>query len=269
MKERRWYQIKEAANMAGVSVRTLHHYDHIGLLTPTERSAAGYRLYSNADLLRLQQILIGRELGLPLEVIRQSLDDPTFDHRQALKCQKVQLQARARQTDAMLRAIDAAIVILDNEISGESMPIATIFDGFDPSAYEDEVGKSWGHTEAFQMSANRTKHYSREDWNRIHAEQSAIYDDAASAMTAGKTPEDSLVFEIVERHRAFIDRWFYPCTAAMHAALADLYDSDARFAQNIDKHRRGLTAFLSAAIKTVSQGAGTAIQARRDELPHG
>jgi DNA-binding transcriptional MerR regulator len=249
MKGQHWYQIKKAAEMAGVSVRTLHHYDDIGLLTPKKRSAAGYRLYGKDDLLRLQQILIGRELGLPLEVIRRSLDDPAFDYLRALRGQKVKLQARARQTDAMLRAIDASIGLLENDGAGGSMAISTIFEGFDPVDYEREVKTRWGGTDAFKDSMSRTKRYSKEDWSGIRAEHSAIYDDLASLMKAGKNPGEA--HEIVERHRAFIDRWYYPCSPAMHVTLADLYDSDARFAQNIDKHGDGLAAFLSAAIRAV------------------
>ena len=94
---RRTYQVKEAAELSGVSVRTLHHYDEIGLLVPARRSAAGYRLYDDDDLLRLQQILIGRELGLPLEAIRRSLDDPSFDRRGALLLKSSSFEsARAR-----------------------------------------------------------------------------------------------------------------------------------------------------------------------------
>src|SRR5690606_1513284 len=95
--------------IAGVSVRTLHHYDTLGLLVPTRRSAAGYRLYDDDDLLRLQQILIGRELGLTLEAIRRSLDDPAFDRRRALLEQRKQLERRAEETAEMIRAVDRAL----------------------------------------------------------------------------------------------------------------------------------------------------------------
>src|SRR5215469_1148946 len=133
-------QIKEAARIAGVSVRTLHHYDEIGLLVPKLRSASGYRLYGREDLLRLQQILIGRELGLTLQEIGRSLDDPGFDLRQALRSQRQQLQGRADRTAAMLRAVDAALAILDAESADaeraeadgagvESMEMKTLFDG--------------------------------------------------------------------------------------------------------------------------------------------
>ena len=99
MPTRRTYQVKQVARLTGLTIRTLHHYDSIGLLAPSARSAAGYRLYDDDDLLRLQQILIGRELGLSLEAIRRSLDDPRFDRRQALLAQRTELAARADARD--------------------------------------------------------------------------------------------------------------------------------------------------------------------------
>src|SRR5882672_11694937 len=109
MPSSRTYQVKEVAELSGLSVRALHHYDELGLLTPTGRSAVGYRLYNDDDLLRLQQILIGRELGLSLEAIRRSLDDPDFDRRAALIAQRAELAARAERAEGMVRAIDAAL----------------------------------------------------------------------------------------------------------------------------------------------------------------
>jgi DNA-binding transcriptional MerR regulator len=137
MTRKRTYLVSEVAEIAGVSVRTLHHYDDVGLLVPRGRTEAGYRLYDDDDLLRLQQILLGRELGLSLEEIRHSLDDPSFDRRRALLAQRVELQARARETDAMLRAIDAALEHLDREGAalpeGNIMDFRKIFDGFEPA----------------------------------------------------------------------------------------------------------------------------------------
>src|SRR5262249_31479935 len=121
MKTRRTYQVKEVALLTGISIRTLHHYDEIKLLVPKTRTRAGYRLYNDDDLFRLQQILIGRELGLPLEEIRRSLDDPKFDRRKALMEQRSQLQKRVHETDAMIRAIDAALSAIDKKKKGETM----------------------------------------------------------------------------------------------------------------------------------------------------
>lgn len=135
----RTYQVKDVARIAGVSVRTLHHYDAIGLLVPQRRTAAGYRVYTDADLLRLQQVLIGRELGLSLEEIRRSLDDPRFDRMATLLDQRERLRARVQQTEAMIRAVDAALAGLEGDQEDAEMNMEDLFQGFDPSGYEDEA----------------------------------------------------------------------------------------------------------------------------------
>lgn len=249
MKARRTYQVKDVARITGISIRTLHHYDDIKLLVPRTRTRAGYRLYNDDDLFRLQQILIGRELGLSLEEIRRSLDDPRFDRRKALIQQREQLKKRAQQTDAMIRAVDAALAALERKAKGGDVDLKEIFDGFDPTQYEDEARERWGKTDAYKESKKRTKRYTAEDWKAIKAEQAAIYKDAAAAMKAGKKPSDPEVQAIVERHRLSIDRWFYPCSKEMQRGLASLYESDSRFAENIDKNGDGLTTFLVAAIR--------------------
>lgn len=255
MKARRTYQVKDVARITGVSIRTLHHYDEINLLVPKTRTRAGYRLYNDDDLFRLQQILIGRELGLSLEEIRRSLDDPRFDRRKALIQQREQLKKREQQTNAMIRAVDSALDALGSKAKGGDVDLKEIFDGFDPAQYEDEARERWGKTDAYKESMKRTKRYTAEDWKAIKAEQASIYKDAAAAMKAGKKPSDPEVLNTVERHRLSIDRWFYPCSTAMHRGLASLYESDSRFAESIDKHGEGLTPFLVAAIReTASKG---------------
>ena len=133
------YQVKDVARLAGVSVRTLHHYDAIGLLVPGARTSAGYRLYTDADLLRLQQILIGRELGLSLEEIRRSLDDPRFDRKATLLDQRERLRERERQTEAMIRAIDVALGAIEGDPSKGEMNMEELFGGFNASQYDEEA----------------------------------------------------------------------------------------------------------------------------------
>jgi DNA-binding transcriptional MerR regulator len=235
-------------------VRALHHYDEIGLLVPSGRSEAGYRLYDDGDLLRLQQILIGRELGMPLEEIKRSLDDPGFDRRAALERQRRELAARAERTAGMLRAVEAALAALDDG-EGKTMKdmtreeIAALFDGFDPSRYEDEVRERWGDTEAYRESARRTSRYSKADWERYQAEAEAIMREAARLFRAGAAADGAEAMAVAERHRLSIDRWFYPCAPGMHSALADMYEADARFAENTDRYAPGLTPWWSAAIR--------------------
>lgn len=260
MARQRQYRVKELAEIARISVRTLHYYDDLGLLVPSGRSGAGYRLYDDDDLLRLQQILLGRELGLSLEAIGRSLDDPGFDRKQALLLQRGELERRAHQTAAMLRAIDAALALLDVAASGAapaaSTDIKQIFDGFEPAQHEVEAERRWGDSDAFKESKKRTQRYSKEDWQRLAAEQSSIYADAFSAMQAGKAPTDPVAMDVAERHRQSIDHWFYPCGHELHRALAALYEQDGRFAENIDEHGPGLTPFLAAAIRENAKSRG-------------
>jgi hypothetical protein len=112
----------------------------------------------------------------------------------------------------------------------------------------------WGQSEAFVESKKRTGHYTPDDWKALRAEQTAIYDEAYSAMRAGKTPSEAAVMDIAERHRMSIDRWFYRCSHEMHRGLASMYEADDRFRQYIDKHGEGLTAFLAEAIRANAAG---------------
>jgi MerR family transcriptional regulator, thiopeptide resistance regulator len=247
--KRRTYQVKEVAELAGVSVRALHHYDEIGLLVPRARTDGGYRLYDDEDLLRLQQILVGRELGLSLEEIRRSLDDPRFDRRSALHEQRRALEARAGRTAAMIRAVDHALAALATKEGETTMDAKELFEGFDPSRYEAEAAERWGGTAPFEESRRRTRGYTPDDWKRHAAQQAAVYEDAAALLRAGRPAASREAMDVAERHRLLIDRWFYPCAPKMHAGLADLYEADARFAANIDKFGEGLTPFLVAAIR--------------------
>lgn len=246
------YRVKEVAELSGVSVRTLHHYDAIGLLTPG-RSKAGYRRYSEADLLRLQQILVHRELGLPLEQIKAILSDPQLDARGVLLEQRARLQARAEHTEAMLRAVDTALRALEGE---EIMSAKNLFEGFDPSQYEAEAEQRWGDTDAYRDSQQRTRRYSETDWARIKAESHALMERIAEAMRAGVQPSDEAAMELAEEHRLQIDRYYYPCSHAMHRNLGQMYTADARFEANLDRYGEGVAAFLSAAIEANGDRAG-------------
>ena len=256
MKPRRTYQVSEVARIAGISVRTLHHYDAIGLLVPASRTAAGYRLYDHADLLRLQQILINREFGLPLEAIRRALDDPSFDIKEALLQQREQLLHRACTTAEIIRAIDKTLEVISRQETDEVIDMKEIFDGFDPLKFEAEAKERWGHTDAYKESVNRGKSYTVEDWKMFREEQRAIYRDAADAMRAGNKSDNDAVMDIADRHRLSFDRWFYPCSFATHRGLADMYEADARFAEGIDKYGAELTPFLAEAIRANARRNG-------------
>ena len=244
----RTYRVADVARLSGLSIRALHHYDAIGLLVPTGRTEAGYRLYTDADLLRLQQVLIRRELGFPLDEIKRSLDDPRFNQRQALIEQRRRLEAKGRALADMLRAVDAALAVAVADPQGGTMDMKELFGGFDPSVHEIEVEERWGGA-ALDESKRRVKGYTAEDWKRQQGEQEAIYEDAAAAMRRSVAPTAAEAMDIAERHRLSIDKWFYPCSRVMHAGLADMYEADERFRATIDRAGEGLTPFLAAAIR--------------------
>jgi DNA-binding transcriptional MerR regulator len=240
------YKIGYVSRVARISVRALHHYDEIGLVKPSGRSRSGYRLYTEQDLERLQQVLFFRELGFALEAIRDILSDPAFDRRRALMEQRARLAEEAARASALLNLIDRTIANLER---GEIMKPEEMFDGFDPSQYEDEVKARWGATEAYAESARRTKRYTREDWAAIRAEADAITEAFAAAMEAGAPASDPRAMAVAERHRQHIDRWFYPCAPRIHVCLGEMYVGDARFTAVYDKRREGLAEYISRAIR--------------------
>lgn len=253
------YRVAEVAAIAGVTVRTLHHYDAVKLLVPSARSRAGYRLYTDADLLRLQQILIQRELGLPLERIRRALDDPSFELRQALLDQKAALEARLTQTHTMLQSVQAALATFDtphtkaNDGAEDMQNPQHLFEGFehqlDHQRYAGETRERWGNTDQYQEAAHRTKSYNASDWERFRAEQAQVYQELVRLMQTSAAPDSPEAAAVCERHRLLIDSWFYPCSRDMHRNLADLYEADSRFSENIDRFGAGLCGFLVAAIR--------------------
>ena len=179
------YKVKEVAELTGLSVRALHHYDAIGLVSPKRRTSAGYRLYTEADLLALQQVLVYRELGLPLERIKQIVNDPAFDRQAAFQEQRRQLEDKLENTHAMLRAVDKALAALKGE---PIMDHKELFDGFDPAEYEEEAKERWGDTDAYKESARRTKRYGPEDWKALKAENDEIMSALAELLAAGASP---------------------------------------------------------------------------------
>jgi DNA-binding transcriptional MerR regulator len=247
--EAKYYRVSQVARLARVSVRTLHHYDEIGLLVPSSRTPSGYRLYTDADLRRLHQILLFRELGFTLESIGQALDDPAFDRRKALRAQRDLLLERIRRTESVVRAVDRALEALEG---GREMETGELFEGFedfDHARYEAEVRERWGETDAYRESLRRTKSYTKEDWARIKAEGEEVVTRLAELKAAGRRPDDDEVVEAVERYRLHLDRWFYPVSREMHVRLAELYEADPRYGEYFEQRGEGLTAFVAAAIR--------------------
>jgi MerR family transcriptional regulator, thiopeptide resistance regulator len=250
MAQERFFQIKQVGKLARISIRALHHYDDIGLLTPSDRTKAGYRLYSQNDLLRLQQIMLGRSMGQSLEDIRRTLDDPNFDQVLHLQAHKQRLLAQLQSQHAMIASIDVALLQLTNPQETNAMPEKSYFDGFDPEKFDAEVEAEWGNTDAYATSQKRAKSRSSAENAAMLAEQSAIWFDAAETMSTGELSTSPAALALVTRHREHVTRWHYHLTRTMHAALADMWETDTRFSDNIDLHAAGLTKWMAAAVRS-------------------
>ncbi|MFY2562326.1 MerR family transcriptional regulator [Corallococcus terminator] len=236
--------VSQVARLAKVSVRALHHYDELGLLCPSGRSEAGYRLYTQADLERLQQVLFFRELAFPLEEIRRILSDARFDLRAALLMQRQLLSERASRLDALRRTVDQALEALEQGKPMDNEKMFEAFGDFDPSKYEAEVKERWGDTEAYRESARRTSRYKKEEWSAIKAEQDRILGALAEQLVAGRPATDPEVLALAEAHRQFITKWFYPCSHVMQRSFGEMYVSDSRFTENLDSVRPGLARYM-------------------------
>jgi len=236
------------AQIAGVTVRTLHHYDEIGLVVPGGRTEAGYRSYGSTEIQRLQEVLFFRELGFALEEIKEIVGRPSYNRAVALERQKELLEARA---DRMLALIDAVERAAEAERKGTTMSAKEslgVFGDFDPAEYEAEAEERWGESDAYKQSAQRTSRYTKQDWESIKGEADGINQRFLALMAAGTPAESEAAGDVAEEHRAHITKWFYDCSKEIHAGLGQMYVADVRFKENIDKAGAGLAEYMSAAI---------------------
>jgi DNA-binding transcriptional MerR regulator len=243
------YTVGEVARLAHVTVRMLHHYDEIGLLVPGERSQAGYRVYSDADLERLQQILFYRELGFPLEEVGSILDAPGDDALDHLRRQRVALEDRIARLQAMVAAVQSAMEAREMGMSLTPEERFEVFGEWPLEEHEKEAAERWGETAAYQESARRTARYTKEDWLRIKANADALDEKLAALVRAGVDPSSQAAMDLAEEHRLQIHETFYDCSHEMHVGLGDMYVADARFNDRYEDLAPGLATFLHEAIR--------------------
>ncbi|MFD2092682.1 MerR family transcriptional regulator [Blastococcus deserti] len=241
--------VGEVAALAGVTVRTLHHYDRIGLLSPSGRTAAGYRSYSATDLDRLHQVLLYRELGFPLDEVATLLDDPSADPAVHLRRQHRLLRDRLKRTAAMVAAVEKEMEARQMGISLTPEERFELFgDGFSEE-YEREAEERWGDTEAWAQSQRRTAAYTKQDWVRTKEEGEAVERRFAEAMRSGVPADSEQAMDVAEEHRQQIRRNFYDCPPEMHAGLGRMYVEDERFTAHYERVAPGLAQYVSTAVQ--------------------
>lgn len=231
------------AELLGVSVRALHHWDEIGLASPS-RSASGYRRYRDADVARLHQVLLYRELGFPLEEIATLLDDPAVDALAHLRRQRALLLDRVGRLHSMVASVDR---MMEARMSGDELSAAEqveIFgDDWLGEQYRDEAEQRWGETDAWAQSRERTAAFTAEDWRAVKAETDALEAAFAAALAAGVAPSSAEAAGLAERHRASIARYF-DCPPELQACIAETYVSDERFRAHYEAVAPGLAQYV-------------------------
>lgn len=234
--------------MAGVSVRTLHLYDQKGLVSPSRRTPAGYRLYGEAELLRLQQVLFYRELDFSLEDIKSALDSPGFDNVGALRRHRRLLELKMERLSTLMGTIDRTIRNLNGE--GYMLSDKDLYEGFDDETikrYERESKANWGGTDAYEQSRRRVKAMSKEQWQAVKARGEEITLAFAELYKAGKIPEGP---EAMEACRCWAEhlKAFYDPTPEMIEGLGAMYADHPEFRATYEKFAPGLADWLKPAM---------------------
>ena len=249
------YTVGQLAALAHVTVRALHHYDEIGLLTPSARTEAGYRRYSERDLERLQQVLFYRELGFPLDQIATLLDGE-MDPAAHLRTQRRLLTERIARLQAMVGAIDRTMEANEMELKLKPEERFEVFGDFVPEDHEAEARARWGSSPAFDESQRRAAKYTMDDWLQLKQEAGDTAERLAAAMRAGVPADSVQAMDLAERHRQHITRWFYNCSYEIHRGLGEMYVADPGFTKHYDAAAPGLAAYLRDAIVANARRAG-------------
>ena len=241
------HTVGELAAIAGVTVRTLHHYDRIGLLTPSGRTPAGYRVYDVQDVDRLRQVLLYRGLGFGLEEIGALLDDPDVDAGEHLRRQHRLLTEQRDRTDQMVQAVEKEMEARTMGMSMTPEDKLEVFGDWLPEEYADEAEQRWGETEAWAQSRRRTSSYTTQDWLDIKAETDDIERRFAVGLADGAPADGERAMDLAEEYRQHISRRYYDCSPEMHADLGEMYLVDERFTAYYEAVAPGLARYVSAA----------------------
>ena len=238
-------QINEFAKLTGVSVRTLHYYDEIGLLKPAfVDEQNGYRFYDENSLERMQEILFYRELDFELKSISEILSSPDYYKEKALAEQRKLLVLKKERLERIIDALDGA---------EKGKVTMTAFDNSDYETarkqYETEAKERWGATDAYKEHAEKTANYTADKWQEVNDGLMSVFANFAECMQNGNTADSVEAQALVKELQDYITENYYTCTNEILAGLGQMYVADERFKNNIDKHAVGTAEFISEAIK--------------------
>mgnify|MGYP001121382128 CR=1 FL=1 len=247
------YTVNQLAQLAGISVRALHHYDEIGLLKPAFTGDNRYRYYGEEELLRLQQILIHRELDIPLAEIAAILDAPGFDRIETLQKQRERLEGRARRYAGMVKTIDRTIARLKGD---RAMKDADLYSGVvspeKQAAYEQWLIDRYGGDMEARIARSRKamSDMSQDEMAAAMQELEAVEQGLAEGLRRGIPPQATSLDPMIERHRAWVARsWGRDCAPEAYAGLADVYEHPD-FRARYEAIEPGFADYLIAAMRS-------------------
>ncbi|HEY0438315.1 MAG TPA: MerR family transcriptional regulator [Phenylobacterium sp.] len=251
------YTVKQVAKLSGVSVRTLHHYDEVGLLKPACVGANGYRYYGREELLRLQQILFHRELGFSLEEIGRVLDAGDFDRVAALKAHRAKLEGDVRRYRRLMRTIDETLAALEG---ATKMDDKAMWRGFDPerqAKYEEQLVERFGEGVKAEIAAAyaRQKDWTQADFDRVQDEWLAIGQAVGAAMRDGVPADSEAVRALMRRLCDWLTiHWGKPPVRESLVGLGNLYETDPDFRSRLEAEVGvGFAEYLSAAMRLFAE----------------
>ena len=250
------YTVKEVAKLSGVTVRALHHYDQVGLLKPAQVGENGYRYYGREELLRLQQILLHRELELPLEAIAEVLDRPGFDRLAALKRHRKALSQKAARYRRLLQTLDRTLAALEGEMQ---MKDEDLYKGFAPekqAEYEAELVDRFGEPARASIEASRKamKGWSKADWERQGGEYAEVEAGVAKALAQGLPADSDEVRALIRRHHAWVAlMWSRAPKREAYEGLGQLYIEHPDFHARYEAVEPGLAEYLAEAMRSFAE----------------
>lgn len=237
--------IKEFADFTGVSVRTLHYYDEIGLLKPADIDKDnGYRYYDKESAERMFEIMFLRELDFSLKSIKDILSSPDYNKKEAFRKQKNLLTLKKQRLERLIEALDKAG-------KGEFDMKSLNYNEYENAkkSYEKEVKEKWGKTDAYREACEKTAGYSVDKQKDVNEGLMAVFSEFAEAMKNGMSADSDEAKAIAEKLQAYITENFYTCTKEILSGLGEMYVLDERFRANIDKYGAGTAEYARNAIK--------------------
>jgi DNA-binding transcriptional MerR regulator len=245
-----FYTVRELAELSGITVRTLHYYDQIGLLKPSYVNEAGYRFYAQQQLVLLQQILFYKELNFDLKQIKEFMTDPNFDLLSSLKNQKNLLLNNRTKIEKLITMVQETITALEKKSILKEQEMFAGFDAEKQRGYENEMVEQYGSDvqEHINKSYQNIKSWNKSDWDRIKMQADNINKELVYLLERQALPDAETVQKIIKDHYNWICLFWQP-NATSYAALADLYTTHPDFKKLYAQYHPNLGDYLAAAMK--------------------